>query len=1488
MDGNSLLCRRTEECDSLFKAVSADPKSSDDDWFEDRAADFAWWSHGLKAQKTGRSSLDYRMRNRPDIQKVIAGLLDSLILALKEILQSRVDDQKSGNQENLSIEEPHGAEDCGSDSPWSEFSDEDDSPKPETASTNTSTPEASDPRFYIKTNLGLLAKISIAIRRSGTRLRYVKADEYLESHLDNDDYVQLRNHLLFLTLVGPYELVLFRELQHQLLQKKISKSVEIIIRLWIIDPARATPFQHRLVETNVKRRNRIMYSSGEASFSIKPQQENAAARRVLPVPEALARPDVRAATDGLNMEKPSEGKTPPTVVLSTKSLTATELESRFVLPLISAYEPKKTLSVATKMTRTGAKQDYPLCPAGKGSFECPYCHQVLPKEYAVKSRWRGHVAQDLNPYSCIYEDCPNDYQLFATKDEWVNHTTAQHSIERWVCDECTYRDDLGEQPVFDNEYDWKQHMNICHEDKCDAPKLALLSSLCRRRLTKLVDCPLCKRSNGLVSPEKDDHIAEHLHEWALRALPWDSKTTGQDQNESEAIAGSNNDPVEMSNMSGSSESDQSEDNVGVIDALSRETIRWKHDFARLDEYPTARIEDSLVDFTRQLIKWDSHDLTDTENEIVLEHLLKLNQTLTQTFDFLETENTANPQQIQEVWENLATNAQMVTEEMTRLASRISLDAGSVEPDNLDDDLANPFPEVKGQNIPASDKGVEKILWGARKHVLHSQDPAMQLAWARDVLRWVEIEEDFRRRKIAADGIDRECPRIELDLKEDAINIMEHLASQEHPEALFMEGKALEFGKFGSPVDKKAAYARYKKASALGYARSEYRIGMMYEQSNERIKALEHYENGLKLHDSAACYRMSMVALLGQLDRQLDREHGLSLLGKSAEFADEDAPQGAYVYGMLLGKDLPDIDVPESLLPPDDALAKMYIEKAAYLGFAKAQLKMGQAYELCQLGCDFDPANSLHYYNLAARQGLPEAGMGVSRWFLFGHEGTFEKNEELAVDYAFMAAQDKLPTAEFAMGYYHEIGIYVNKDLEAAREWYGLSAEHGNKDAVERLTSILELLRAREEASGRPPSEGNYIAVGMDLGTAFSSASWAHSAAPHIIHSVEQSPSTLTPHFRALTRHQFPTQYDLPTGIWGSPETRAAQLQQSVKEGRATCYSLLENFKENCHDNIDSFEEMVGYLRAFWNHALSEISKEEAPHINDVLFKVCLSVNASFDAATRYRLAQAGREAVSETSSQVEIFICDRLEALVVAAILRCDTIETGDAFIVCDCGASSARVVAYEVFSTGPLQLQQLTDYDIIESGGSLAIDVQFIDHILHKSDSKFSTSQSAFGDIDVFVNDNWEYFTKRGFSGNEVEYFDLSSPRGELSHLSPTQESGKFALPAVLVREWFDNAIDPILAAIKRQELELEHEGKKLKEVVLVGGFSSSSYLIDRLHEEAQRSTIRQYKINYPDTETAATASSKGAVMAVLRQSQYIGSSSQGLIILQDLPNDP
>ncbi|KAL8659138.1 MAG: hypothetical protein Q9226_000602 [Calogaya cf. arnoldii] len=374
---------------------------------------------------------------------------------------------------------------------------------------------------------------------------------------------------------------------------------------------------------------------------------------------------------------------------------------------------------------------------------------------------------------------------------------------------------------------------------------------------------------------------------------------------------------------------------------------------------------------------------------------------------------------------------------------------------LDSPSFSPFPRLEHRppNVPPSDEEKESILENARAPVLNSTDPEMQLTWAQDALAYVEIAAQDSTKVSERQSARSQTPRTEHQLRVDAINVVSFLADQHHPKAEFVRGMWLEFGKFNFRMDKKEAFRCYSRAACNGYARAEYRMGMQFESSNDPGKALTHYLRGVDAGDSASNYRLGMMTLLGQHGQQLDYVRGVALIRKAAETADENAPQGAYVFGMLQARELKQISVPDQVLPMDLVAARFHIEKAAYLGFAKAQTKMGGAYELGQLGCDFDPALSLHYNALASRQGEPEADMAISKWFLCGQKGLFDKSDELAFVYAERAAQTGLPTAEFAMGYFYEIGIHVRSDLNQSKDWYTKAANHGYAEALGRIEGI---------------------------------------------------------------------------------------------------------------------------------------------------------------------------------------------------------------------------------------------------------------------------------------------------------------------------------------------------------------------------------------------------------------------------------------------------
>lgn len=188
--------------------------------------------------------------------------------------------------------------------------------------------------------------------------------------------------------------------------------------------------------------------------------------------------------------------------------------------------------------------------------------------------------------------------------------------------------------------------------------------------------------------------------------------------------------------------------------------------------------------------------------------------------------------------------------------------------------------------------------------------------------------------------------------------------------------------------------------------------------------------------------MGMAHLVGQLGLPDNPEAALPLLQRAATLATVDSPQPAYVFGLLLLGEFSHASVPPHLftplIPPGssrDNEARRHLERAAYLNFAAAQYKLGHAYEFAQPPFPFDALLSVQYYSLASQQGEIEADMALSKWFLCGSEGAFDKDESLAFTFAEKAARKGLPSAEFAMGYYVEVGVGGPKDIEAARKWY---------------------------------------------------------------------------------------------------------------------------------------------------------------------------------------------------------------------------------------------------------------------------------------------------------------------------------------------------------------------------------------------------------------------------------------------------------------------
>ncbi|KAG1726342.1 HCP-like protein [Suillus paluster] len=346
----------------------------------------------------------------------------------------------------------------------------------------------------------------------------------------------------------------------------------------------------------------------------------------------------------------------------------------------------------------------------------------------------------------------------------------------------------------------------------------------------------------------------------------------------------------------------------------------------------------------------------------------------------------------------------------------------------------------------------------------AHDPALKLAWARDVLLLVDRTQNPSATDIPSGPVTITDPQLQR-LVATAVPIVQQLASITHnplplfaAEAVYLRATLEASGAYPDriPHNPRQAFRDFETAARAGYAAAWFRLGRDYENFNDAVHAKDCFERGAKLAVESCVYRMGMAHLLGQLGLPPNPATALPFLQRAATLASTTTPQPAYVYALLLLGEFSPASVPPSLLPQSPAAqseARRHLERAAYLGFAPAQYKLGHAYEFASPPFPFDALLSVQYYSLASQQAEVEADMALSKWFLCGAEGAFDKDEGLAFTFAEKAARRGLPSAEFAMGYYKEVGVGGEKDIQESMKWYSLAAEHGNTDAVERIAAL---------------------------------------------------------------------------------------------------------------------------------------------------------------------------------------------------------------------------------------------------------------------------------------------------------------------------------------------------------------------------------------------------------------------------------------------------
>lgn len=276
---------------------------------------------------------------------------------------------------------------------------------------------------------------------------------------------------------------------------------------------------------------------------------------------------------------------------------------------------------------------------------------------------------------------------------------------------------------------------------------------------------------------------------------------------------------------------------------------------------------------------------------------------------------------------------------------------------------------------------------------------------------------------------------------DAQKILKKLSNAQNPEAMFTLADAIGKGMFGES-DNKESFTLYQSAAKLGHAAAAYRTAVCCEIGNDEgggtrkdpLKAMQWYKRASTLGDTPAMYKVGMILLKGLLGQQRNPREAISWLKRAAEAADTENPHALHELGLLY-----ESAGPNDVILRDPAYAFQLFKQAAELGYKFSQFRLGCAYEYGLMGCPIEPRLSIMWYSKAAEQGEHQSELALSGWYLTGSDNVLGQNDTEAYLWARKAAMAGLAKAEYAMGYFTEMGIGVPANLEDAKRWYWRAA-----------------------------------------------------------------------------------------------------------------------------------------------------------------------------------------------------------------------------------------------------------------------------------------------------------------------------------------------------------------------------------------------------------------------------------------------------------------
>ncbi|PYI27721.1 hypothetical protein BP00DRAFT_450050 [Aspergillus indologenus CBS 114.80] len=469
---------------------------------EAQLARFNLWATNIGVFAKYKASLDYRLRDSPDIQRIITNLLEVLALYAGQALRAELEMSSSNDVEatRSEVAAQREATTPGRDSSNPTPCQQDSQLQPLKSLSIVPAYQA------VEDTITRLHRLSTAIRNAGIRNPYSRITRLIILDEDGNDINQTFEYFISQVL----------KLRHAGLSDAL---------------------RCRIADAICFRRRRFLYNKPAAQkyqgVFVAPVLRSGRGVHHIPTPPASRKlPSI-----------PDTPLPPPAQALTTRT-ASTFYPQRFQYPRTS--EPS-VVSTATPISHIPRMSEHipkpPPVASGQKESQCPFCPFVINIKHLSGARWIKHFQDDLEPYICLFEDCTSPRELFSSVEHWLAHMKAHPAPStEWIC---SMRHASSTQTVMKSAEAFVDHVRDLHPGRFTDMRIKKLQLHAARPGPMFSSCSFCDWSEppDTENPKVpgrptslEEHIADHLFDLALLSLPPMRSDENRDEDVRDSLA----------------------------------------------------------------------------------------------------------------------------------------------------------------------------------------------------------------------------------------------------------------------------------------------------------------------------------------------------------------------------------------------------------------------------------------------------------------------------------------------------------------------------------------------------------------------------------------------------------------------------------------------------------------------------------------------------------------------------------------------------------------------------------------------------------------------------------------------------------------------------------------------------------------------------------------------------------------------------------------